>query len=150
MATKLKVVKTTVVEESPKKGKAAKAEAKAPAPKKFAGKNTGLGVREFQNQLIARNPKAKLTDPELAKAMRDEFPNAVAYTEEHVRGIRSAYNKGKHGNEAPASPIAEYDDDGKALPVWGEKAAERRAKQEAKAEPAAEPAKPKKLKKVKG
>lgn len=145
---KLKVVGGSVKEASaPVKGakKEAKAKvAKETVPKKFAGKTTGKGVREFQNDLFAANFKAHLSDEELATAMRDEFPNAVPYTVEHVRGIRSAFNKGKHGNTAPGKPLPEYDEAGNAQPLWGEKSAARKAAAEAKAEEAA-PAK--KLKK---
>lgn len=116
--------------------------AKAPAVKKFKGAKSGLSVREFQNQLMARNFKAKLTDEQLAKAMREEFPAAIPYTVEHVRGIRSAWNKGKHGNDAPERQLPEFDDDGKALPLWGEKSAAKKAAAAKPAKKAAKKAKP--------
>jgi hypothetical protein len=100
--------------------KAAKAQ-KAQAVRKYKGEKSGKTVREFQNDLMAANLRKKLTDEQLAAAMREEFPHAVPYTVEHVRGIRSAYNKGKHGNAVPEKLIPEFDADGKALPLWGEK-----------------------------
>lgn len=96
-----------------KAAKAAKApKAKgAPAPSKFIGQTTGMRVAAFQNQLMARNFKARLTDEQLAEAMRAEFPHAVAFTVQHVRGIRSQWNNGKRGNPVPDKPLPEYGED---------------------------------------
>lgn len=88
---------------------------KAPPVRKFVGATTGLGVRDFQNQLMKNNFKAKWTDLQLATAMRQEFPSAVPYTEKHVKGIRGGWNKGKHGNEVPAKPLPEFDIDGNVV-----------------------------------
>lgn len=135
---KLKVVPkaTAAVEEvvEPKKAKKAKVAAKTGGKSKYTGVTTGLSVREYQNNLMAKNFKAKLTDEALATAMRREFPNAVPYTEEHVVGIRSAWNKGNHGNEKPANPLPQFDDSGKAMPIWGAKSAAVKAAKEAVAE----------------
>ena len=79
-----------------------------------------MGVSDFQNTTIARNKRDHLTDKVIAKLWRDEFPKAKAYTEKDVASVRSAFNKGKHGNDAPARPIAEYDRDGN--PIKKEKA----------------------------
>ncbi len=101
--------------------KPAKAE-KAPKEKKtratvFVGKTSGLRVAEYQNKTIAANRKNKLTDAELAADWHKEFPNAVLYTEAHVKGVRSAWNKGHRPGqeEAPATPVPEYDKDGTAV-----------------------------------
>lgn len=134
---KLKVVPKVKeeVEETvePKKAKA-KAKAKKEAKTgKYTGVTTGLGVAAFQNQLMERNFKAKLTDPQLAAAMRREFPEAIDYNEDHVVGIRSSWNKGNHENDKPARPLPQFDDTGKAMPFWGEKsAAEKAARAELK------------------
>lgn len=115
---------------------------------RYAGRTSGLSVTKFQNQSIESNRKRKLTDEQLAKEWRNEFPNAKAdYTAETVRGVRNLYNKGKHGNDAPSSPVPEFDDAGQALPFWGEKAAAKQAAREAKSAPAK--GKVKKVKKTK-
>lgn len=111
------------------------------------GKTSGLGIAKFQNKTLAENLKKKLTDEQLAKVWRIEFPNAKAtYTAETVRGVRNVFNKGKHGNEVPKTPVPEFNDEGEALPFWGERAA---AKREAAESKATEKKAVKKLKKVK-
>jgi hypothetical protein len=144
MAKKFKIVS---------RGKQAAAETK-PAPKavktkagkgtpgegagRFTGATTGLGVTKFQNQTLANNLKNKLSDAELAASWREEFPNAKAsYDESTVKGVRGLFNKGKHGNDVPARPIPEFDENGQALPFRGEKSAAKTAAREAKAAPAA-------------
>lgn len=87
---------------------------------KFKGKNSGLGVTDFQNNTIAGNKRDHLADKVIAKMWKDEFPKAKAYTEKDVASVRSLFNKGKHDNDAPARPIAEYDRDGN--PIKKEKA----------------------------
>jgi hypothetical protein len=135
--------------------KAEKGKAKGAAPvARYTGRTSGLSVTQFQNQSIESNRKRKLTDEQLAKEWRNEFPNAKAdYTAETVRGVRNLYNKGNHSNDEPTSPVPEFNDAGEALAFWGEKAAAKRAAGKA---PKAEqmPAKPakgaiKKLKKTK-
>lgn len=112
-------------------------EGKANPGNRFVGVTTGKSVLEFQNKSLEDNRRAHLTDEELAKMWREEFPKAKAYTAEDVAGVRNSYNKGKHGNEAPAENkrIPEFNDAGEALPFWGEKSAAKKAK----AEPAAAP-----------
>lgn len=129
-------VETAKAKASTKKA-AAKAEAKAPAVKRFAGSTTGLGVRDFQNQTLAQNFKKKFTDEQLAALWRKEFPAAVAYTVEHVAGVRNAWNKGGHGNEAPAKPLHGYAEDGTELPLWGDKSKAAKEKKAATAAAAA-------------
>lgn len=114
----------------PKTGaKAEKVKGKAAAAN--AGRNTGrtsgLGVAKFQNQSIESNRKRKLTDEQLVKEWKAEFPNAKAdYTVETVRGVRNLFNKGKHDNDKPGTPIPEYNDAGEAQPFWGERAAAKK------------------------
>lgn len=117
--------KSTVVKMQPKKvaataaptktAKAAKPAAKKATDSKFIGKTSGLRVQAFQDGLMKANYKAHLTDTELAKAMRAEFPNAVAFTEAHVAGIRSQYNNGRRPSqegEKPGKALPKYDEEG--------------------------------------
>jgi hypothetical protein len=118
---KAKIVK---MPKAAKKKTTTKAKSAAKSTKKvgskFMGKTSGLGVSDFQNKTIAGNKRDHLTDLVIAKMWRDEFPKAKSYTEKDVASVRSAFNKGKHGNDAPARPIAEYDRDGN--PIKNEKA----------------------------
>lgn len=94
------------------------AKKKAPTNSKYIGKSTGLRVQAFQDQLMARNNKAKLTDAQLAKAMREEFPNAVKFTEDHVAGIRSQWNNGKRASQEGKKPekvTLRYNEEGEAI-----------------------------------
>jgi hypothetical protein len=113
---KAKIVKMPKVA---KKKTTSKAKSSAKLTKKvgskFIGKNSGLGVSDFQNKTITGNKRAHLTDKVIAKMWKDEFPKAKAYTEKDVASVRSAFNKGKHENDAPARPIAEYDRDGNPI-----------------------------------
>lgn len=122
-----KVAKPTLVKSETKKigkvakvEKPAKAEKKAAAPKstRNTGKTTGMKIAAYQDMLMAKNFKAKLTDEQLAAAMREEFPNAIAYTVEHVRGIRSQWNNGARASQdgvAPEKVLPEFDDEGKPV-----------------------------------
>ena len=99
-----------------KKPKAkAMARTATPSSGRYIGKTSGLGIAIFQNKTIAGNRREHLTDTLVARMWRDEFPKAKAYTDKDVASVRSAYNKGKHGNDAPSSPIKEYDRDGNPI-----------------------------------
>lgn len=117
-ATKATVVTTTKVKQlipkSRVKAVATKQEMKASKEKvsKYRGVTTGLSVKEFQNKSLKDNAKLHLSDRQLAGVWRKEFPRAVAYTENHVAGVRGAYNRGEHGNDVPQRPIKEYDEHG--------------------------------------
>lgn len=122
----------------------AKATPKAEKPEKtsrYLGVTSGLRITEYQNKTLLDNRRNKLTDEQLAKSWRDEFPKAAKFTEKHVRGVRGLVNLGKHKNDAPADLVHEYDVEGTKLPLRGEKKAEKATKAEAKAEPAAPGAK---------
>jgi hypothetical protein len=110
--------KATVKAEKPApKAKTAKAP-KADTPSKFIGVSTGMRVQAFQDKLMKDNYRAKLSDAALAQAMRDEFPNAVAFTEKHVAGIRSQYNHGHRASQEgvpPANTLAKFDDEGNKI-----------------------------------
>jgi hypothetical protein len=96
----------------------AKAERKTTGPRGtrgMTGTTTGLGIIAFQNRLLDKNYKAKLTDEELAEAMREEFPAAIPYTTKHVAGIRSSYNTGNHGNDKPEIALPRYGEDKKPI-----------------------------------
>lgn len=79
------------------------------------GLTSKLPIAEFQNRLMEKNFKAKLTDAQLAEAMRVEFPDAIPYTEKHVAGIRSGWNTGKRGNQPPVTPLPRFGEDGKPI-----------------------------------
>ena len=96
----------------------AKAERKTTGPRGtrgMTGTTSGLGIIAYQNRLLDKNYKAKLTDEELAEAMRDEFPEAIPYTTKHVAGIRSSYNTGNHGNNKPEVALPRYGEDKKPI-----------------------------------
>jgi len=132
---KMKSKKKAVTEEKATKAKSTKptSPGKTNPGNRFVGKTSNLSVTDYQNKMLQSNFKAKLTDEQLAKAFRAEFPNAKAYTAEDLPGIRSAFNRGKHGNDAPAKPLPAYDDAGEAMSIRGEKSAAKAAKKETKA-----------------
>jgi hypothetical protein len=86
------------------------------------GQTTGLRVMAFQDATLASNDQPKrpaplahipgqLTDTELAKVWRDEFPNSRAVqngriNEEIVRGVRNLYNRGTQGHGTPGQTHA--------------------------------------------
>lgn len=77
---------------------------------KYKGATTGMRVMEYQDATFAANVKAMLTDEELAANWRVEFPNAVAFTPNHVTGARRDYNAGRHAKNTPkpAVPLDQY------------------------------------------
>ena len=102
---------------------------------RFIGRTTGLSVAKFQNKTLEDNLKKKLTDEQLVRVWKAEFPNAKSdYTVEIVRGVRSAYNRGKHGQDdiVPSRRVPEFDDDGNALPFRGEASAAKREAKESR------------------
>ena len=114
---KAKVVKPNFKGGSKKKATAAAAKPakKKAAGGKFTGKTTGLGVSAYQNKSILSNKKNKKSDKALAAEWRKEFPDAKDYTADDIASVRRAFNRGKHGNEAPARPIPEYDRNGNVV-----------------------------------
>lgn len=122
MAKKVKgTVKTPVnTTKKVKPGADAKSEKKAKStkPPKYTGRTSGLRVQAFQDQLLSKNYKAKLSDAKLATAMRAEFPNAVAFTEKHVAGMRSQFNHGHRPTQEgvkPTNPLPKFDDEGNVI-----------------------------------
>ena len=101
----------------------AKTTAKAPAPEREPkagvniGAKTGMRVMAFQDLILATNdlprrpaPVASipshLTDTEIAKVWREEFPNSRAVLngridESIVRGVRNLFNQGTGGHGTP-------------------------------------------------
>ncbi len=127
--TSTKIVKKSKVLEMPKKktsaaaAPAAKSSTKEAKPakkktaenSKYIGKTSGMRVQAYQDKLMRENYKAKKTDAQLAKDMRDEFPNAVRFEEKHVVGIRSQFNNGRRAsqeNKKPEKPLAKFDAEG--------------------------------------
>jgi len=80
------------------------------AASKYKGITTGMRVMEYQDATFAANMKAMLTDEELVADWRREFPNAVAFTVNHLAGARRDYNNGRHSKNAakPATPLGGY------------------------------------------
>lgn len=123
--TKKQTAVKKVVKMKPRTAEAAapaKAAKQAKAPKaenrKFIGKTTGMRVQAFQDKLMKDNYRAKLDDATLAKTMRDEFPNAVSFTEKHVAGIRSQWNHGHRPSQegvAPDKALAKFDEEGQVV-----------------------------------
>jgi len=109
----VKMPKTSKTESKSKPKPSVKSEKKVTS--KFIGKHTGLGVSDFQNKTILGNKGEHLTDIVIAKMWKSEFPHAKPYTEKDVSNVRSAFNKGKHNNDAPAKPILEYGRDGNPI-----------------------------------
>jgi hypothetical protein len=105
--------------------KKSKKTTKNPVGRRFKGKSSGTGVLAFQNKSLTDNRRAKETDKVIAKAWRDEFPNAKSYTEKDVASVRRAFNRGKHGNEAPSRPLVAFDHNGD--PIKKEKAVVKKA-----------------------
>jgi hypothetical protein len=99
----------------------------------MVGVTSGLSIAAFQNELMRKNFRAKLTDAQLAEAMRVEFPSAIAYTEKHVAGIRSGYNTGARGNEKPDTPLPRFGEDGKPVTARGKAPKEPKAEKAEKA-----------------
>ncbi len=73
---------------------------------KYKGATTGMRVMEYQDATFAANAKAMLSDEELAANWRVEFPNAVAFTPNHVTGARRDYNAGRHAKQTPKPAVA--------------------------------------------
>ena len=128
-----KTVATTTKNNTSSKGKGAQPASKAAAPVQAkatsakaaqpevgprngvnTGAKTGIRVMLFQDMTLATNDQLKrpeplahipghLTDEELAKVWREEFPNSRAVLngridESIVRGVRNLYNQGNPGS----------------------------------------------------
>ena len=102
------------------------------------GLRSGLSIMKYQNQTLEQNRKHRLSDEELAKDWCREFPNSRAVQNGSidagmVAAVRSAYNRGKHGNNdgepvPDKARVPQYDDDGEPMPFRGEKTAAAREK----------------------
>lgn len=85
------------------------------------GVTSGLSVREYWAQLFVKNAKAKLTDGELARAIRTEFPRpgrAVPkdHTEAGIPKVRSWYNNGGcTEGKRPKVQALQYNSDGEVV-----------------------------------
>lgn len=84
------------------KAKATK-EPKAAKPSRNISLNQHLGrhmrIAEYQDYTLYVNADKKCTDAELIALWQKEFPNAVKFTEHHVRGVRRDYNAGRHSKQ---------------------------------------------------
>ena len=78
----------------------------------YSGRTTGLGIQDFQDELLAKNNDAKLTDEQLLQAMRDEFPTAKGqiFTADlqtrlkRLDEMRRLFNRRTHDNQAIVPP----------------------------------------------
>lgn len=97
---------------APKATATASKPAATPAASINRGRTTGMRVMQFQDQLLADNMKAKLTDAQLLEAMRAEFPNAKGkiFTADQetrlgiMRVVRRLFNEGRHGSQTIQAP----------------------------------------------
>ena len=131
---------------------------KKEAPKKFTGRTLGLSVSETwkavfdANAKAASGKKAKLgeleltqpmTDEEITKFLRKEFPGNDSKNLDAVARHRGYYNAGtvakSQNGEGPDEELARYDAEGNVV-VRGERQAARKAKA-AEAEEESTPAK---------
>ena len=85
------------------------------------------GIQHFQDDLLARNTHAKLTDEQLLAAMRDEFPDAMGqiFTGHlgirltRLRDMRRLFNLGQHDNQRidpPPGGVKRWDVNGNEIP----------------------------------
>ncbi|GAG51469.1 unnamed protein product, partial [marine sediment metagenome] len=96
---KLKVKKAKA-----KRVKKAKAKKSATPTARAVGKN-GLGVQATWIKLYKDNAKAKLTDEEISKAIKKNFPGRDSEIFNHVQAVRNRYNKGALSHGKP--PVVE-------------------------------------------
>ena len=84
-----------------------------PVPDKpRTGRFFGRRVMEFQNWTLASNVRWRLTDEQLAVMWQAEFPNSRSrYALKNIRTVRNLFNQGRHNNDAPRTPVPEYDED---------------------------------------
>ena len=82
---------------------------------------------DLQNWTLASNGRCRLTDVQLAMLWQAEFPNSRSrYTIKNVRGVRNLFNPGRHNNDRPQSPVAEYDPAGNPVVFTLSTSAEKR------------------------
>ena len=84
-------------------------------------------IQDYQDELLARNNQAKLTDEQLLEDMRAKFPAATGkiFTSDDLqerlsilRGMRRLFNRGKHDNQRIAPPpggVKQWDANGKVI-----------------------------------
>jgi hypothetical protein len=89
-------------------------------PKKYVGRTTRMGVEQYQDYTLHINDDRDeragrhLTDEQLCADWQWEFPDAVAFTPLHVRGVRRDFIAGKtrdsgtgsaHGMREPTGEV---------------------------------------------
>lgn len=94
------------------------------------GRFTGRGITDYQNFVFACNATDHQSDDAIAANFTREHPRSDVVVKNggtfpvvgpggkpyYIRTMRSQYNRGRHTNVAPATPLARYDDHGN---VWG-------------------------------
>jgi hypothetical protein len=88
------------------------------------GRYSGKLIGRFQNHLFECNVTDMRTNAEIVEILTDEFPrsgavlrNGGTFPIDLINGMRTLYNRGKHGNPIPKtlSPLFEIDDNGKRV-----------------------------------
>jgi hypothetical protein len=140
--------------------KKAKKAAKPKGPGRPMGRTTGVGVQGTWVMAFDLNAKAskgkRLTDPQISKFMKKEFPGRKSVVFDRVQGVRTKYNKGGlTGGIVPTKQAIRYDGDGNVMdgastpgPKKGEKNAQTKLHTKAKKEKAKKDKKKAKGKKV--
>jgi hypothetical protein len=116
-----KGTKSTKSEPKADKSKSKKAKVRE---MKVVGKTTGLGVAKTWAKLFVNNEKSskqqKLTDEQISKAMKKEFPDRGSDIFDHVQLVRNRYNKGVlTGGAVPAELAKRYDKNGNVVTARG-------------------------------
>lgn len=85
---------------------------KKKAIRRVEGKN-GLGVIATWVKLFKDNAKEKLTDEQISKAIKKNFPGRESAIFDHVQAVRNRFNNGLlTKGKAPATPSVRYDESG--------------------------------------
>lgn len=92
---------------------------------KNRGRTTGLPIMQYQDQTMANQAKAMLTDEELGANWAEEFPEARCQFAERmdiVRTVRRLFNEKRHGNQQifTDTPVLRYGLEGKKRVVIAE------------------------------
>ncbi|MFH1717292.1 MAG: hypothetical protein ABIF19_08085 [Planctomycetota bacterium] len=91
------------------------AKAKKKTIKKVTGKN-GLGVIQTWVKLFEENPKHKLTDEQISKAMHTNFPGRESAIFDHPGVVRTRYNAGLlTKGQVPKVRSVRYDEKGQEV-----------------------------------
>lgn len=93
---------------------------------KIVGKTTGLNVKGAWCSVFSQNEKLvkakRMTDEDISKWIKKEFPERHSAVFDHVRIVRTRYNRGiLTGGEVPDQQSRQFDKDGNAVAASSEK-----------------------------